>query len=79
MRLPVDKATTMLAMSAGSITYSWVADATEMTTFIASLVGIVTACMGAWFYWERAMDMRRKRKGNNGKKDGGERDSVSER
>lgn len=74
----LDKATAMVAMSAGSITYSWVADATEMTTFIASLVGIVTACMGAWFYWERAMDMRRKRK-EHGKKDGGERDSVSER
>ena len=73
----LDKATAMVAMSAGSITYSWVADATEMTTFIASLVGIVTACMGAWFYWERAMDMRRKRI-KHGTKDGGERDSVSE-
>lgn len=75
----VDKATATLMMATGSITYSWVADATEVTTFAASLIGIATATLGAWFYYERAMDMRHKRKENkDGKKGSRKRDSVSE-
>jgi hypothetical protein len=68
----------VVMLSAGTIGYSWVADATAVSTFMASLVGIFTAGLGAWFYYERAMNMRLERKRKHGKKDSRERDSLSE-
>jgi hypothetical protein len=47
-----------LFTSAGTITYSWVADATEITTLCASIIGLVTATIGAWFYFEKALTTR---------------------
>lgn len=52
----------VVAVAATTVTYSWVADATQFSTFAASLVGVVTAAAGAWYYIERARLERIKRK-----------------
>ena len=58
----VHKADTILAMSAGMITYSWVADATEIATLVAAVFGAVAAAVGSWYHVERAMKLRKERK-----------------
>jgi hypothetical protein len=49
----------VLMFSTGTITYSWVADATEITSLAAAIIGVFTACLAGWFYFERAMKMRK--------------------
>lgn len=52
----------MIALAAGSIAYSWVQDATEVTTLFAGLAGIGSALMVAWFYYEKARAQRKENK-----------------
>lgn len=72
----VHKADTILAASAGMITYSWVADATEVATLVAACFGAVAAVISAWYHVERAIKLRKERKREE--KGAGKRDSVSE-
>jgi hypothetical protein len=51
----------LLALSAGSISYSWMEDASDITALAAGVVGVITACLAGWFYLERAMKMRKER------------------
>lgn len=56
-----DPASKTIALATGAVAYSWVADATEVTTFIASLIGIAAGTLAVWLYAERAMKLRRER------------------
>lgn len=49
----------LIALASGTITYSWVQEATEVTALVAAVIGVVSAAMVAWFYFEKARAQRK--------------------
>ncbi len=42
--------------------YPWIADATEVTTLVASVIAIIVGVAVAWYRFELARKLRRERK-----------------
>ena len=58
------------AVAVGSLAvYPWVADATEITTWVASLIAIVVGIAVAWYRIELARKLYRERKADEAKTD----------
>ena len=56
------KAITGTFLSVGAATASWIDQANAYGQLGLTVAGFLVACLTAWYTWERAQDLRAKRK-----------------